>query len=424
MSRIHYIYIILVLLALPGCLSDNEREETLKWRITFDPQDKRPYGTYLADQSVQYYFPEATFEPIPRDFHFSNMDEKLKTNDYGRSLILFAGLDFKVSDDEWTELKDFVRNGNEIVIFCSNLDEKIENELLCYKQLNNEEENIFYLGQPDLNNQNVLSTAEDPGKRYGYHGRSIKGYFTVKTEVSGTAPDKSGRNNDDNPGNYYPPDTLGYANGKPDILRYVLGRGHITLHAAPLVLSNYFLLQPGNINYLTAIFQTLPKNINRIYTHHYYKRSGRAGGFSVLWEYPATKWALLLAIFALLLYVLFEGKRKQRIIPVIPPLRNDSVSFTETVGRLYYNKGNHANLAAKMSQQFLEWVRMHYFLNTNLLNEHFINQLTIKSGQPEAIVRGLMDMIHEMRLGDANIDDAYLYQLYNTIQYFYKNHGK
>ena len=74
-----------------------------------------------------------------------------------------------------------------------------------------------------------------------------------------------------------------------------------------------------------------------------------------------------------------------------------------------------------MVQHFLEWVRTHYFLNTNLLNQDFSRQLTIKSGQAESTVKGLMEMIHEIKLGTAYIDDAYLYQLYITIQIFYKN---
>ena len=104
----------------------------------------------------------------------------------------------------------------------------------------------------------------------------------------------------------------------------------------------------------------------------------------------------------------------------MPPLKNDSVSFVETVGRLYYNKGDHTNLSEKMVQQFLEWVRAHYFLNTNLLNEAFINQLSIKSGQPEAKVRGLVEIINEIKSRSVKTDDAYLYQLYTTIQQFYK----
>ena len=419
-TRFRYI-VVLLLLVSSGCLSD-QSQDAKKWVVTLDPEDKNPYGTYLVNRSVKFYFPDAEFEPLPKDFRYGKMDRNMKENNSGRSLILFGGLDFKVSEDEWKELREFVSNGNEIIIFCSNLDEKIEKDLSCYKRLGNEADNVFNMGQPDLENKNVLSLVDKPGVKYGYSGRSLKGYFDVRTDTTSSDNGNDHSQSDNGDEKLYLPDTLGYANNRPDFVRYRLGRGHITLHAAPLVLTNYFLLQPGNVDYLTGVIQTLPKNITKIYTHSYYKRSGTASGFSVLWKYPATRWALLLGIFALLLYILFEGKRKQRIIPIIAPLKNESVSFAETVGRLYYNKGDHANLAAKMSQQFLEWVRIQYLLNTNLLNEEFIKQLTIKSGEPETVVRALVDMIQEIKLGTAQIDDAYLYQLYNTIQQFYKNH--
>jgi predicted DNA-binding ribbon-helix-helix protein len=134
--------------------------------------------------------------------------------------------------------------------------------------------------------------------------------------------------------------------------------------------------------------------------------------------------ALMIGIFALLMYVFFESKRRQKIVPIIAPLKNESVSFVETVGRLYYNKGNHANLADKMIQQFLEWVRNNHMLNTNLLNDTFVQQLAMRTGQPETTVKELVQMIHETRLRQTNIDEAYLYQLYSTIQQFYKNHHK
>jgi hypothetical protein len=60
-------------------------------------------------------------------------------------------------------------------------------------------------------------------------------------------------------------------------------------------------------------------------------------------------------------------------------------------------------------------------LSTNLLNERFIALLAIKSGQPESTVRGLVEMIQEVKEGEVTIDEAYLYQLYSTIQKFYKN---
>ena len=418
-----------VALLLPGCMPDKSQLDLLKWQLNLDPKNKLPYGTYLAWHSLDLFFPEAKKELLPRAFRYSSMDNEMLYNYEGRSLLILHGLDFYLNSDEWKNLKEFVRAGNEVMLFCSRLDNKLQRELKCYKELTAIEENVFYNEAKKKENRRVLAVNNEPAK-YGYEGRSLMGYFSAgdadereasdSTNAFGAAADTLG---------YVEPeaDFMRYKRGsgrQADFVRYKLGEGHLTLHAAPLVLSNYFLLQDGNEHYLNAIWHTLPAGINHIYWNDYYKRREESAGLSILFRYPATRFALWLAIIAVLVYVLFEGKRKQRIVPIIPPLKNDSVSFVETVGRLYYNKGNHSNLAHKMVQQYLEWVRSHYFLNTNMLNEQFANQLAMKSGQPETTVRGLMDLIHEIRLGTAYIDDAYLYQLYNTIQLFYKNNHR
>jgi len=437
---------LLLLIALSGCLRDKQQEERKKWTVTLDHTDKRPYGAYLAFESLKLFFPDAKVQTLSPGFRYTNMDNDMKYNYNGHTLLILQGFTFYLSELEWAELKQFVNNGNELLIFCSILDDKIEKELGCNKKLGNEEGYDFFSFTKDHNNKDILRINGAPKKTYGYAGHSIKSFFLFPNDTSEhynttdstvaaiidstTASDTANANNttssDDNTSSgditWSVPDTLGYVYDNPDFIRYASGQGHITIHAAPLVLSNYFLLQDGNEQYLSALWQTFPGSIGRIYWSDYYARNSESSGSDILWRYPATRLALIIGIFALLMYILFEGKRKQRIIPIIEPLKNDSVSFVETVGRLYYNKGNHANLAEKMMQQFLEWVRIYYLLNTNMLNENFIHQLTIKSGQPEATVRGIVDMVHEIRLKEIKIDDAYLYQLYNTIQQFYKNH--
>ena len=160
--------------------------------------------------------------------------------------------------------------------------------------------------------------------------------------------------------------------------------------------------------------------MTHIYWNSYYKHRAEHSDFSILWKNPATRWALWLSIITLCLYVLLELKRRQAPIAIVTPLENTSVTFVETVGRLYYNKGNHRNLAEKMTQHYLEWVRTHYYLNTNQLNEIFVQQLANKSGLPVEVAANLVEMIHEIRLGTAHVDEAYLYHLNNTIQRFYK----
>ncbi|HXS36799.1 MAG TPA: DUF4350 domain-containing protein, partial [Flavipsychrobacter sp.] len=399
-------------------------KKNTKWNVTLNKEDKKPYGTYLAYQSLKYYFPNAKVDAVSRWFRYTDIDNSMKYNYDGASLLVMVGLDFYISNKEWWQILQFANEGNEVVLFCSRLDEKVEDNLRCYKHLADIEEaklNPFNDGRLNIN----LLQIKNAIKSYGYEGRSLRGYFEMDSAKDNgrrmVLYENPGMVDSNNVSVSTSPDTLGYAGENIDLIRYKVGDGHITIHAAPLVLSNYFLLQQGNIDYLGHIWQTLPKGISHIYWNEYYKRTANGSDFSVLWRYASTEWALIIAIITLLIYIIFEGKRRQRIVPVIKPLENSSVTFVETVGRLYYNKGNHNNLAEKMIQHFLEWVRNHYYLNTNHLNETFTQQLTIKSGMPENTVKYLVEMIHEIRIGNGLTDETYLYELYNTIEQFYKN---
>lgn len=421
-KRYTYSPLILILLLLGSCMKPVK--EKTKWAVSLKKADKAPYGTYLAYNSLQYYFPGVTIDSLSPKFHYNNIDNKMISGDDGPSVIVLVGLDFYVGENELGKLLDYINSGNEVVLFCSHMDDKLEKLLNCYKVNNGYEELPLSNYNNGKANINILKLKSDSGHLYGYEGHTLEGYFYTDTDSSAT--DSNTYTYKENYNNEYSiyasthADTLGMVKAVPDFVKYKIGSGHITIHAAPLVLSNYFLLQNNNIKYLDGIWQTLPHHISRIYWNEYYKRTADVSDFGILWRYPATRWALCLALVALLFYVIFEGKRRQRIIPIVNPLTNTSVSFVETVGRLYYNKSNHANMAEKMVQHFMEWVRTHYFLNTNELNDIFIKQLAVKSGQPESKVRYLVDMIHELRLDQAKVDEAFLFQLYNTIQEFYK----
>ncbi|MEJ7677787.1 MAG: hypothetical protein WKG06_07955 [Segetibacter sp.] len=62
----------------------------------------------------------------------------------------------------------------------------------------------------------------------------------------------------------------------------------------------------------------------------------------------------------LLLYVLFEMKRRQRIIPVITPLKNSTLDFVKTVASVYYNEKDNNGIADKKVNYFLEFVRSRF----------------------------------------------------------------
>ncbi len=454
-------FLCLALLSLSSCKDQLEKE---KWKVTLKKDSKKPYGTYLAHNSLKLFFPNADVKDLSSTMQFGTMEDGMMYNSNGTSLMILTGLRFNVSEKEWAQLQAFAREGNELVIFSSYFDRKILKSFNQMKQGGGEEAIIFD-AQQLTENKRILSLPGNMVSRFGHSGRSLNGYFddlsgayshganikqaieqseadtavaatdttstlysqgaedtTVTTDsVISNAEFEAEANQYDEDVSYTLSDTLSYADGKPNCLKIAVGRGHITLHAAPLVMSNYFLLQDNNINYLASIWGTFPKDVNKIYWDDFLIHTGIETSSNTLWNYESTRWALLLAFFVACVYILFQMKRRQRIVPIVAPLRNDSVSFVETVGRLYYNTGNNSNLAEKMVQQYLEWVRMNCYLNTSRLNEEFVQQLAMKTGKPIDMVNELINMVHEVRLGTAIIDDAYLYQLYRAIQQFYTN---
>ena len=416
-------------LLLAGCRHHAKKTSGIDWSVSLSHEKTTPYGSSIAYESLPDYFPHARREPLSKRFHYTAIDRHMYGGRDSASLLVLLGLGCHLTDDEWTSLLRFASEGNEVFLLSSNLDARLQKALHIGKARSHNEEQALGPYHDGREGLHALRLATDSSRSYGYVGRSIGSYFYSARENDNGEKEQA-FDADDQPDAalnqarmeamiHERPNVLGTAHGKPDFLRYGVGKGHITLHAAPLVLSNYFLLQPGNRAYLDGIWHSFPANISAVYWNEYFQRTTEKSSLSVLFKYPATRWALIIALCTLLLYVLFGLKRRQRVVPVIPPAENTSVVFAETVGRLYFNKGNHANLAVKMVQHFLEWVRSNYYLDTAKLDEDFMRRLAAKSGRPEAEVAILLARIHELRLG-APVSSEYLYQLHQEFEKFYR----
>ena len=102
--------------------------------------------------------------------------------------------------------------------------------------------------------------------------------------------------------------------------------------------------------------------------------------FNFFLQHKTLTWFLFVSLAGVLLFMLFNARRKQRSIPVILPLENTTVAFTQTISSLYLKEGDHKNLVDKKITYFLEKVRVKYLLNTNNLNKEFNKNLAAKSG--------------------------------------------
>jgi hypothetical protein len=222
---------------------------------------------------------------------------------------------------------------------------------------------------------------------------------------------------------------LGRNEANPDFIRMDYGEGSVFIHSAPLAFSNYFILHKNNIHYFEQAMSVLPADINKLVWNEYYltKRGPRnrndsrePNWLSVLLRYKEFKWGFGMLLFLLILWVLLNSRRKQRMIPGHPKPRNESLDFVKTMGRLYYDRKDHQNLSKKMSIYFLEHVRSTYKLPTHTLDDPFIEALHFKSGYSRGDLNEIVSFIQYLQ-SDGRVNEYQLINFHNQLESFYQN---
>ena len=207
--------------------------------------------------------------------------------------------------------------------------------------------------------------------------------------------------------------------GQSTVLSFKLGSGSLYLCANPEIFTNYSVLDARRAVYVEKILSYLPAK-KLIYWDEYQNHdfSDDPSPMRVFFNNPDLQWAYYLSLFSLVLFVLFELKRRQRIIPIIEPLKNSTVDFVNVVGRVYYEKRDNANIAYKKILYLLGYVRDKYRLPTNKLDDEFIDNLVHKTGVEVKIVRDMIRHINYLGVQQRVTDDE-LIMLNQLIEKFY-----
>ncbi|HRD53854.1 MAG TPA: hypothetical protein PKY96_14525, partial [Flavobacteriales bacterium] len=167
---------------------------------------------------------------------------------------------------------------------------------------------------------------------------------------------------------------------RPVLLHMAWGDGRIVLCSAPLAFTNYNLLKDRNARFAAAALSLLPPR--PLWWDEYLKagRTENSSFFRFLLSQPALKWALYLAEALLVLFAFVYVRRQQRPIPVIAAPVNASRELAHTIGRLYWQKGDHAGIARKLIAHFKEDVRARAYLRIFAYDEATVHHLAAKTG--------------------------------------------
>lgn len=359
------------------------------WTPSFSRYDKIPYGSYVLYDLLADYFPGQEIIPSEKPIHETIVEGEFT---YASNYI-FINSNFKIDEFEAAELITYAAKGGNVLIAAEQFGKALTDTL--------EFTTRFPFRMPD---DSVSINLSNPALRrdssYVYRNGTTDYFFTRFDTARALV---LGRN------------SLGQVN----FIRLAHGAGAFYLSTVPYAFTNYNALYHGNIDYISKALSYLPRQ--PVYWDEYYKvrRQSASTPLRFILNRPALQWAWYLTLAGVLLFIIFEGRRRQRIIPVIPPLSNTTVQFVQTVGRLYYLNGDHKNLAEKKISHFLEHLRNYYYLKTDSLSEALYQQIAEKSGISRGEVDKLFRTIRTVQQRE-EISEAELQQLHQLMETFYQ----
>ncbi|WBL21033.1 DUF4350 domain-containing protein [Zunongwangia sp. HRR-M8] len=360
----------------------------INWYPSYAKQDKIPLGTYVFYENWKASNPDNFKEINIPPFEYLSDSTGIENGTY-----FFLNNYVSFDEDELNKLLNWVEKGNTAFIASDVFGEHFLDTLnLDTKPYNKKiEDEISFIPKTELDLVNP-NFSEDGPFEVPHEFSSI--YFskidTLKTTILGTVK--------------YDDDTI--TEPQINFIETEFGEGKIVLHSTPEAFGNYFILKNNNFKYAENVLAYIDRN-QPIYWDNYYK-TGKAQPTSLLYiimQNKPLKWAYYLMIIASLLFIIFEGKRKQRAIPVVKPLKNQSYEYTQTIADLYLEKKQVDELTKKRIQHFKEYIRTEMKLDPDKKGDEFYPILADKTGNSIDFIKELFENIEAVERKKATAQD-------------------
>lgn len=401
MSKKGKIYIgLLVFTILALVYFEKTKPKDINWFPSYATHHKIPFGSFVFNEQLNRIADSVISVEKPPFEYLKNNDIK------GTYLFYNGGINF--GEAELDVLLNWTSKGNTLIVSAISFEDRLLDTLnLDMRSVNifNNFKNKFQLQQVNPNLDNT---------KYEFDKASTLFHFseidTLNTKVLGVV-DKLRT------------DTDSISEPLINVIKQPFGEGNIILNAFPQAFSNYFILNSPNQNYTAGLLSYIDKN-QPIYIDKHYK-SGKKFYTSPMYLFlnnPYLKWAYYIVLIGVLIYIIFEGKRKQRAIPIVKPLKNQTVSFTRTIADMYYNDGKHGKIAEHKIQHFLEYIRNTMYLSTSEINLEFIKNLAARSNNTVDNTQNLFDYIKELQ-HIQTVNNIQLEKLNRLIENF-KSHNQ
>ncbi len=388
------IFIMLILLGL--LILSESSEKRINWYPSFSVKHKIPFGSYVAHQEAKKIFGKQfeTARSTPYIY--------LQKHPNASGTYVLYNDQLNMGKPSVNALLKWVEKGNNVLISANFIDPDLMDSLhLKTSIFINEEFDkklLFKLLNPNLKSGDTA-----------VYDQSAKGLFLTSTDSIFPSHIK----------------LLGkYCTPKSDTLYNFVsvpyGKGKLMIHTLPYAFTNYFILKDGNLSYFEGLLSYINSKKPVIWDTYFQNGTNVRSVFKYIIQNDAFLWSYRLLFIGLFVYILFEGKRKQRVIPVIDPPQNDSLIFTQTVADMYIGNKEDRQIAIKHIQHFMDYVRHKLHLDTRKWDAKLQEKIAQKSKSNLEDVQALFHLIEEIN-SQAKITPKTVVKLDTLIQKIKRN---
>lgn len=355
--KIYAVIFIIVMVIL--ALLEVNKKETTDWRKNFDINAKSPFGLFVFNNEANDLFKNNLKKIDQAPYEYYSQHKK------GNHNILV--IEKEIDGESWKKIMDQVSKGSDAMLIISRIPRNVSDSIGFYaSDISFEEQNVLKFTDKKYLNDFIKLDKFPSGRGFSFikPGVEILGKTVEKQNVD-----------------------------QANFIKIKFGKGTIYVHSEPLFLSNYYLLKPGNVKYAQDIFSYLQDRETLWFIEN--KSNTSSFFMRFILGNPALKYAWWLFLGGLVLFIFFNAKRKQRIVPVIEPLRNTSLDFVKSIGNLYLQEGDFHDMMAKKAQYFLNKVRIDLLIDTKNLDEEFAKKLQLKTGKTIEMINEAISLINK-----------------------------
>ncbi|MGB3774321.1 MAG: DUF4350 domain-containing protein, partial [Leeuwenhoekiella sp.] len=318
------------------------KPEKLNWFPSYGAESKIPLGTYVFYDQLQKISTERPIQELgmpPFEFLMDSVED---------GTYFFVNDNISFDPAETKKLLKWVGRGNTLFVAATYQSPKLLDTLNLelasfYEQNSFIRKPLLNLSNPNLKRDRPYFMDKDLGSSY------FKSLDTSKTTVLGVYDMLRDQ------------DSTKIKEPKVNFVKVPFENGFVYLHLFPQAFSNFFMLEDSNSDYTAGVLAYLPSN-GTLFLDQYYKtgKSYNTSPLFLIFSNKYLKWAYYLLIIMAALWVYFEGKRKQRSIPIVKPVPNQTLDFTRTIAGMYLENSNHKQIAQHQINHFLDYLRSTY----------------------------------------------------------------